>query len=114
MNAVGGHPNEELTAALDPSLTLQEPHEEAGHGHGDDGLRAEVGQDGSECGHGSPCCCRQQHHLFSSHPVYNNTNKNHESGFNKGFGGSYFKQLRLQPTHTVFLKMTGINWNDNR
>lgn len=31
-------PNEELTAALVPSLTLQEAHEEAGYGHGDDGL----------------------------------------------------------------------------
>lgn len=52
-------------------LTLQQAHEEAGERHGEDRLRAEVGQDGGEGCHGPPGCCRQQEDLLPSHPVDN-------------------------------------------
>lgn len=50
-------------------LTLQQAHEEARQGHGEDGLRAEVSQDGGEGRHGAPGCRRQQQDLLTSHTV---------------------------------------------
>lgn len=50
-------------------LTLQQAHEEARQRHGEDGLRAEVGQDGGEGRHGPPGCRRQQEDLLTSHAV---------------------------------------------
>lgn len=50
-------------------LTLQQAHEEAGQGHGEDRLRAEVGQDGGEGCHRPPGCCGQQEDLLTSDPV---------------------------------------------
>lgn len=59
---------EPIPLPLFESLTLQQAHEEAGERHGEDGLRAEVGQDGGEGCHGPPGRCRQQEDLLSSHP----------------------------------------------
>lgn len=50
-------------------LTLQQAHEEARQRHGEDGLRAEVGQDGGEGCHGAPGSRRQQEDLLTSHTV---------------------------------------------
>lgn len=50
-------------------LTLQQAHEEARQRHGEDGLRAEVGQDGGEGRHGAPGSCGQQEDLLTSHAV---------------------------------------------
>lgn len=59
-----------LVLFLKPAcLTLQQAHEEARQRHGEDGLRAEVGQYGGEGRHGAPGGRRQQEDLLTPHAV---------------------------------------------
>lgn len=62
-------PQFQLVFSKAARLTLQQAHEEARQRHGEDGLRAEVGQDGGEGRHGAPGSRRQQEDLLTSNAV---------------------------------------------